>query len=172
MKEYADLYVPSPLSSELKGHHHGDLFMSYRSMFQDVRDAMDFIHDTVSLVKRPPTNLLLYTSLCCSVTGWFIFLPFLCLFISTMQGILKERTIKNLDKYVVKDVRKQGNTSKRMWVCQQLTLDLPDRIFVHHSPTCLCSWIASRMWPRSSSPPTVTTSTPRSAARPHPLPMT
>ncbi|XP_061911054.1 5'-nucleotidase, cytosolic II, like 1 isoform X2 [Entelurus aequoreus] len=48
----------------LKGHHHGDLFMSYRSMFQDVRDAMDFIHDT---------------------------------------GVLKEQTLKNLDKYVNKD---------------------------------------------------------------------
>uniref|UniRef100_A0A8D0ALC2 5'-nucleotidase, cytosolic II, like 1 n=1 Tax=Sander lucioperca TaxID=283035 RepID=A0A8D0ALC2_SANLU len=48
----------------LKGFQHGDLLMSYRSMFQDVRDAMDFIHDT---------------------------------------GTLKERTIKNLDKYVIKD---------------------------------------------------------------------
>nr|XP_046231533.1 5'-nucleotidase, cytosolic II, like 1 [Scatophagus argus] len=48
----------------LKGYQHGDLFMSYRSMFQDVRDAMDFIHDT---------------------------------------GILKERTLKNLEKYVVND---------------------------------------------------------------------
>nr|XP_057914595.1 5'-nucleotidase, cytosolic II, like 1 isoform X1 [Doryrhamphus excisus] len=48
----------------LKGYRHGDLFMSYRSMFQDVRDAMDFIHDT---------------------------------------GVLKEQTIKNLDKYVIKD---------------------------------------------------------------------
>lgn len=48
----------------LDGHHHGDLFMSYRSMYQDVRDAMDFIHDT---------------------------------------GTLKERTIKNLEKYVVRD---------------------------------------------------------------------
>ncbi|XP_042365086.1 5'-nucleotidase, cytosolic II, like 1 isoform X2 [Plectropomus leopardus] len=48
----------------LKGWQHGDLFMSYRSMFQDVRDAMDFIHDT---------------------------------------GALKERTIKNLEKYVIKD---------------------------------------------------------------------
>ncbi|XP_007567135.1 5'-nucleotidase, cytosolic II, like 1 isoform X1 [Poecilia latipinna] len=47
-----------------KGFQHGDLFMSYRSMFQDVRDAMDFIHDT---------------------------------------GTLKEQTIKNLEKYVVKD---------------------------------------------------------------------
>uniref|UniRef100_A0A8C7YNP6 5'-nucleotidase, cytosolic II, like 1 n=1 Tax=Oryzias sinensis TaxID=183150 RepID=A0A8C7YNP6_9TELE len=48
----------------LKGFQHGDLFMSYRSMFQDVRDAMDFIHDS---------------------------------------GILKEQTIKNLEKYVVRD---------------------------------------------------------------------
>ncbi|XP_041815755.1 5'-nucleotidase, cytosolic II, like 1 [Chelmon rostratus] len=51
-------------TNHLKGYQHGDLFMSYRSMFQDVRDAMDFIHDT---------------------------------------GILKDRTIKNLEKYVVKD---------------------------------------------------------------------
>ncbi|XP_062269048.1 5'-nucleotidase, cytosolic II, like 1 [Platichthys flesus] len=48
----------------LKGYQHGDLFMSYRSMFQDVRDTMDFIHET---------------------------------------GTLKERTIKNLEKYVIKD---------------------------------------------------------------------
>uniref|UniRef100_A0A3B4YBY8 5'-nucleotidase, cytosolic II, like 1 n=1 Tax=Seriola lalandi dorsalis TaxID=1841481 RepID=A0A3B4YBY8_SERLL len=48
----------------LKGYQHGDLFMSYRSMFQNVRDAMDFIHDT---------------------------------------GILKERTIKNLEKYIIQD---------------------------------------------------------------------
>ncbi|XP_059214087.1 5'-nucleotidase, cytosolic II, like 1 isoform X2 [Centropristis striata] len=47
-----------------KGFQHGDLFMSYRSMFQDVRDAMDFIHDT---------------------------------------GALKGQTIKNVDKYVIKD---------------------------------------------------------------------
>ncbi|XP_028273045.1 5'-nucleotidase, cytosolic II, like 1 [Parambassis ranga] len=47
-----------------KGYQHGDLLMSYRSMFQDVRDAMNYIHDT---------------------------------------GILKDRTIKNMEKYVVKD---------------------------------------------------------------------
>ncbi|KAM8829291.1 cytosolic purine 5'-nucleotidase-like isoform 4-T6 [Spinachia spinachia] len=47
-----------------KGFQHGDLFMSYRSMFQDVRDTMDFIHDT---------------------------------------GILKERTIKNMEKYITRD---------------------------------------------------------------------
>ncbi|XP_041916405.1 5'-nucleotidase, cytosolic II, like 1 isoform X1 [Alosa sapidissima] len=49
-----------------RGFQHGDLFMSFTSMFQDVRDAMDHVHDT---------------------------------------GSLKERTIKNLDKYVVKDPR-------------------------------------------------------------------
>uniref|UniRef100_A0A3Q3GG74 5'-nucleotidase, cytosolic II, like 1 n=1 Tax=Labrus bergylta TaxID=56723 RepID=A0A3Q3GG74_9LABR len=53
-------------TNQEKGYQHGDLFMSFRSMFQDVRDAMDFIHNT---------------------------------------GALKDRTIKNLEKYVVKDVR-------------------------------------------------------------------
>ncbi|KAM6976357.1 5'-nucleotidase, cytosolic II, like 1 [Tautogolabrus adspersus] len=48
----------------VEGYQHGDLFMSFRSMFQDVRDAMDFIHDT---------------------------------------GALKDQTIKNLEKYVVRD---------------------------------------------------------------------
>ncbi|XP_013859123.1 cytosolic purine 5'-nucleotidase, partial [Austrofundulus limnaeus] len=47
-----------------EGFQHGDLFMSYRSMFQDVRKAMDFVHD---------------------------------------KGILKDQTIKNLEKYVIKD---------------------------------------------------------------------
>ncbi|XP_016093836.1 5'-nucleotidase, cytosolic II, like 1 [Sinocyclocheilus grahami] len=50
----------------MKGFKHGDLFMSHRSMFQDIRDAMDYLHDT---------------------------------------GTLKERTLKNLDKYVIKDPR-------------------------------------------------------------------
>ncbi|KAG7476654.1 hypothetical protein MATL_G00085120 [Megalops atlanticus] len=49
-----------------KGYKHGDLFMSFRSMFQDVRDAMDYVHDT---------------------------------------GILKERTLQNLEKYIAKDPR-------------------------------------------------------------------
>ncbi|XP_072515300.1 5'-nucleotidase, cytosolic II, like 1 isoform X2 [Salminus brasiliensis] len=50
----------------LQGFKHGDLFMSYKSMFQDVRDAMNYLHDT---------------------------------------GSLKERTLKNLEKYVIKDPR-------------------------------------------------------------------
>nr|XP_014350959.1 PREDICTED: cytosolic purine 5'-nucleotidase-like isoform X1 [Latimeria chalumnae] len=48
------------------GYKDGDLFMSFRSMFQDVRDAMDFVHDS---------------------------------------GCLKEKTLKNLEKYVIKDSR-------------------------------------------------------------------
>ncbi|KAG9263329.1 cytosolic purine 5'-nucleotidase-like [Astyanax mexicanus] len=49
-----------------QGFKHGDLFMSYKSMFQDVRDAMNYLHDT---------------------------------------GSLKERTLKNLEKYVIRDPR-------------------------------------------------------------------
>ncbi|KAK9968110.1 hypothetical protein ABG768_002452 [Culter alburnus] len=56
----------SRYKNALKGFKHGDLFMSHRSMFQDVRDAMDHLHDT---------------------------------------GTLKERTLKNLEKYVIKDPR-------------------------------------------------------------------
>ncbi|XP_067879286.1 cytosolic purine 5'-nucleotidase-like isoform X2 [Heterodontus francisci] len=46
------------------GFRHGDLFMSYRNMFRDVRDTMDSIHDS---------------------------------------GTLKEKTLENLEKYVMKD---------------------------------------------------------------------
>ncbi|XP_066449229.1 cytosolic purine 5'-nucleotidase-like isoform X2 [Eleutherodactylus coqui] len=48
------------------GYRHGNLFMSYKSMFQDVRDAMDYMHDS---------------------------------------GVLKEKTLKDLNKYVLKDDR-------------------------------------------------------------------
>ncbi|XP_043993060.1 5'-nucleotidase, cytosolic IIa isoform X3 [Gambusia affinis] len=46
------------------GFKDGDLFMSYKSMFQDVRDAVDWVH---------------------------------------FKGSLKEKTVENLEKYVVKD---------------------------------------------------------------------
>ncbi|OXB58268.1 hypothetical protein ASZ78_010462 [Callipepla squamata] len=46
------------------GFKDGDLFMSFRSMFQDVRDAVDWVH---------------------------------------YKGSLKEKTLENLEKYVVKD---------------------------------------------------------------------
>ncbi|XP_063304644.1 cytosolic purine 5'-nucleotidase-like [Pelobates fuscus] len=48
------------------GYRHGNLFMSFQSIFQDVRDAMDYVHDS---------------------------------------GCLKEKTLTDLDKYVVKDAR-------------------------------------------------------------------
>ncbi|XP_053332674.1 cytosolic purine 5'-nucleotidase isoform X2 [Clarias gariepinus] len=46
------------------GFKDGDLFMSFKSMFQDVRDAVDWVH---------------------------------------FKGTLKEKTVENLEKYVVKD---------------------------------------------------------------------
>ncbi|KAM9310922.1 5'-nucleotidase domain-containing protein 4-like [Gastrophryne carolinensis] len=48
------------------GYRYGNLFMSFKSMFQDVRDAMDYVHDS---------------------------------------GCLKEKTLQDLDKYVLKDER-------------------------------------------------------------------
>uniref|UniRef100_A0AAY5EYT2 Cytosolic purine 5'-nucleotidase n=2 Tax=Electrophorus electricus TaxID=8005 RepID=A0AAY5EYT2_ELEEL len=48
------------------GFKDGDLFMSFKSMFQDVRDAVDWVH---------------------------------------FKGSLKEKTVENLEKYVVKDAK-------------------------------------------------------------------
>ncbi|XP_031417745.1 cytosolic purine 5'-nucleotidase isoform X2 [Clupea harengus] len=48
------------------GFKDGDLFMSFKSMFQDVRDAVDWVH---------------------------------------FKGTLKEKTVENLEKYVVKDLK-------------------------------------------------------------------
>lgn len=42
---------PRPRSCET-GFKNGDLFMSYKSMFQDVRDAVDWVHFKVSHVLR------------------------------------------------------------------------------------------------------------------------
>ncbi|KAM6972271.1 cytosolic purine 5'-nucleotidase [Aplochiton taeniatus] len=48
------------------GFKDGDLFMSFKSMFQDVRDAVDWVH---------------------------------------FKGTLKEKTVENLEKYVVRDAK-------------------------------------------------------------------
>ncbi|XP_072259040.1 cytosolic purine 5'-nucleotidase-like [Pyxicephalus adspersus] len=48
------------------GYRHGNLFMSFQSILQEVRDAMDYVHDS---------------------------------------GCLKEKTLANLDKYLLKDER-------------------------------------------------------------------
>ncbi|XP_007905634.1 cytosolic purine 5'-nucleotidase isoform X3 [Callorhinchus milii] len=42
------------------GFKHGDLFMSYHNMFQDVRDAMDFVHDSGTLKKKTLENMEKY----------------------------------------------------------------------------------------------------------------
>ncbi|KAI1230171.1 hypothetical protein IHE44_0010565 [Lamprotornis superbus] len=58
------------------GYKHGNLFMSFRSMFQDVREAMDHVHLSVGAMGR-----------------------------GLIVGCLKEKTLENLEKYVVKDPR-------------------------------------------------------------------
>uniref|UniRef100_A0A672NS24 Cytosolic purine 5'-nucleotidase n=1 Tax=Sinocyclocheilus grahami TaxID=75366 RepID=A0A672NS24_SINGR len=52
--------------SRYTGFKDGDLFMSFKSMFQDVRDAVDWVH---------------------------------------FKGSLKEKTVENMEKYVVKDAK-------------------------------------------------------------------
>ncbi|XP_067857187.1 cytosolic purine 5'-nucleotidase-like isoform X2 [Heptranchias perlo] len=42
------------------GFKSGDLFMSYRNMFQDVRDTMDFVHDSGTLKKKTLGDLEKY----------------------------------------------------------------------------------------------------------------
>ncbi|XP_043537253.1 cytosolic purine 5'-nucleotidase-like isoform X2 [Chiloscyllium plagiosum] len=42
------------------GFKRGDLFISYRNMFQDVRDTVDFIHDSGTLKKKTLGNLEKY----------------------------------------------------------------------------------------------------------------
>lgn len=75
--------------------------MSFRSMFQDVREAMDQVHLSVGLWAalggpRGP--------------GRFGGAPTLCHHLTTHrpptppQGCLKEKTLENVEKYVVKDV--------------------------------------------------------------------
>lgn len=138
-------------SSLLKGFQHGDLLMSYRSMFQDVRDAMDFIHDTVN--EQNEASQLGHGK-SCSVS-------ISVLLICALQGILKDRTLKNVEKYVVKDV------SKPTPLCTNMSLSYLSQKWwngVVHSRSSLCSWPGLKKWPRSSSPPTVTITTRRWAA--------
>lgn len=90
-----------PVFSCDTGYRHGNLFMSFRSMFQDVREAMDQVHLSVGLWAalggpRGP--------------GRFGGAPTLCHHLTTHrpptppQGCLKEKTLENVEKYVVKDV--------------------------------------------------------------------
>ncbi|CAG5929001.1 unnamed protein product [Menidia menidia] len=89
---------------------YGDLFMSYKSMFQDVRDAVDWVHFKGTLKEKTVENLEKYVV----KDGK---LPLLLsrmnevakVFLATnsdykyTDGTLKEKTVENLEKYVVKD---------------------------------------------------------------------
>uniref|UniRef100_A0A8C4RDI8 5'-nucleotidase, cytosolic II, like 1 n=1 Tax=Erpetoichthys calabaricus TaxID=27687 RepID=A0A8C4RDI8_ERPCA len=48
------------LPSHSKGFKHGDLFMSFCSMFQDVRDAMNYLHDSNILKEKTAEDLNRY----------------------------------------------------------------------------------------------------------------
>ncbi|XP_056147210.1 cytosolic purine 5'-nucleotidase-like isoform X4 [Lampris incognitus] len=96
----------------LKGFQHGDLFMSFRSMFQDVRDAMDFIHDTGSLKERTTKNLEKYVAK----------LPNLPVLLNQIKEVAKVFLATNSDfiyteaimKYLLESGPKSGGP-KRSW---------------------------------------------------------
>ena len=81
-------------SSEPTGVKDGDLFMHYKSVFQDVRDAVDWVHLVVSTSS---------CSLCCQRWSRLPWLPssfslsFLCLFfprsLSSLQLILSSAVV-------------------------------------------------------------------------------
>lgn len=76
------------------GFKDGDLEMSFKSMFQDVRDAVDWVHFKVKTACRDV--IFSYESL----YRFYVMDIFSVIF----QGSLKEKTGENLEKYVVKDV--------------------------------------------------------------------
>lgn len=67
--------------------------MSYKSMFQDVRDAVDWVHFKVAVF-----NMVIVSELCQQCIHGYVL----------SQGSLKEKTVENLEKYVVKDVSKSA----------------------------------------------------------------
>lgn len=76
--------------------------MSFKSMFQDVRDAVDWVHFKVKVIFRCQNIHLFKRNLLSGLNINFNTLDnhFCVIF----QGSLKEKTVENLEKYVVKDV--------------------------------------------------------------------
>uniref|UniRef100_A0A3Q0SXI0 5'-nucleotidase, cytosolic II, like 1 n=1 Tax=Amphilophus citrinellus TaxID=61819 RepID=A0A3Q0SXI0_AMPCI len=56
---YYHIIAPRP-AENIHCFQHGDLFMSFRSMFQDVRDAVDYTHNTGTLKELTTKNLEKY----------------------------------------------------------------------------------------------------------------
>lgn len=83
------------------GFKDGDLFMSFKSMFQDVRDAVDWVHFKVKAIFRCQSIHLFDRN-----PFWtqYKFHTLYNHFFVIFQGSLKEKTVENLEKYVVKDV--------------------------------------------------------------------
>lgn len=94
------------------GFQHGDLMMTFRSMFQDVRDAMDYIHDTGILKSTTIKSLEKYVEKD----------PNLPYFISRIKEVAKVFLATNSDfnyteaimKYLLESPVKPG-TPKKPW---------------------------------------------------------
>lgn len=92
------------------GFKHGDLVMTFRSMFQDVRDAMDYIHDTGVLKTSTIKNLEKYVEQD----------PNLPAFLTRIKDVAKVFLATNSDynyteaimKYLLESSIKPGNVRK------------------------------------------------------------
>ena len=80
------------LNSEPTGVKCGDLYMSFKSIFQDIRNAVDFVHIRVSelLITPPAPNH--FESRDNHV-------------MTSLQGSLKTKTTEDLNKYILRDDR-------------------------------------------------------------------
>uniref|UniRef100_A0A8C1TP62 5'-nucleotidase, cytosolic II, like 1 n=1 Tax=Cyprinus carpio TaxID=7962 RepID=A0A8C1TP62_CYPCA len=72
-----------------KGFKHGDLFMSHRSMFQDVRDAMDHLHGTVTI--------FILTKFMVLLTLLYLYVPRLPVLLSRIKEFAKVFLATNSD---------------------------------------------------------------------------
>uniref|UniRef100_A0A8C7SFW5 5'-nucleotidase, cytosolic IIb n=1 Tax=Oncorhynchus mykiss TaxID=8022 RepID=A0A8C7SFW5_ONCMY len=79
------------------GFKDGDLFMSFKSMFQDIRDAVDWIH---------------------------------------FKGTLKEKTVENLEKYVVRDAKLPLLLSRMNEVAKVFLATNSDYKYTHQHLIC------------------------------------
>lgn len=84
-----------------------------------------------------------------------------CVRLCAVQGCLKDQTIKNLEKYVIKDV---SYAHKCVLAFDKKEWNLKETNVLYHSQRSLSSWPGLKRSPRCFSPPTVITPTLRWAA--------